>query len=60
MVKALEKWMMKDWNLLYLAWQKSKYSKRTIHAPRKVLKDRDTLIEQSPCYKYSNRTVSYA
>ena len=60
MGEILEKWVVKGWNLVYLAWQKSKYSKRTatssIYAPGKVLQDRDTLIEQSPCY----RTVTYA
>ena len=37
-----KKWMLKDWNLVYLAWQKLKYSKRTaknsirsIYAPKK-------------------------
>ena len=40
--EILVKWMLKDWNLVYFAWLKSKYSKRittnsirSIHAPRK-------------------------
>ena len=53
--EILEELMLKDWNLVYHAW---KYSKRTatnsirsIYTPRKVLKDWDIQIEQSPCYK---------
>ena len=56
--EILEKWMLKDWNLVYLGWQKSKYSKRTatnsirsIYAPRKHTKKSGYPKERSRCYK---------
>jgi len=53
--EILGKWMLKDWNLVYLAWQKLKYSKRTatnsirsLYAPGKSTKR----------LKYPNRAVT--
>ena len=54
--EKLEKWVSESCNLAYFALQRWRYSTRIVtnrikstYASGKQLKDRDTLIEQSPC-----------
>ena len=53
--KILKKYMLKDWNLVYLAWQNHITLKEQLQTALDqfmlLAKDQNTLIEQSLCYK---------